>query len=117
MNHPYAPPTVPASARPATIMWFRLYAAVMALANAAGAVVLFTNLAHEAFSVFVAITCLALLAFHVLAVVMPLRPWAWTVGLVVIALGIPGITIVFALPLLIAWMKPTLKAAFGRPPF
>ena len=45
---------------------------------------------------------------------MPAEPWAWTLGLVVIALGMMGITILVCIPMLIAWQKPTVKAAFCR---
>ena len=60
---------------------------------------------------------LALLgAFYLFAALLPLRPWAWSVGLVAIAFGVPSVTIVVALPLLLAWTKPTTKAAYGRLP-
>ena len=47
---------------------------------------------------------------------LPLEPWAWTAAVVAIAIGLTSCTIVFALPLLVYWLKPDVKAAFRRPP-
>ena len=52
--------------------------------------------------------------FYVVATFMPRKPWAWTFGLIVIALGVPSLTIVICLPMFFAWMKPPVKAAFCR---
>lgn len=59
---------------------------------------------------------LVLAGFYTFAAVLPLKPWAWIVGLVAIAIGVTGCTVVFAIPLLVYWMKPVTRAAFGRPP-
>lgn len=52
--------------------------------------------------------------FYAIAAMIPRRPWRWTVGLVAICLGLTGCTAPFAIPLLIFWVKPETKAAFGR---
>jgi len=57
------------------------------------------------------VTCVA---FYGTATFMPFKPWAWTFGLLVIALGVPGLTVFVCLPLLLAWLKPEVKAAFCR---
>ena len=57
-----------------------------------------------------------LAVFYAATSLLPLRRWAWTVALVAIAIGIPSVTIVVALPLLRAWLGPVTRAAFGRPP-
>lgn len=57
-----------------------------------------------------------LAAFYLLAALVPLRPWGWTLALVAIAFAVPSVAIIAALPLLFMWTKPTTKAAFGRPP-
>ena len=46
---------------------------------------------------------------------LPRQPWAWTYGVVVIALGLPcAVSIGFSLPLLIYWLRPEARAYFGR---
>ena len=44
---------------------------------------------------------------------MPWKPWGWTWALVAIAFGVVASPL-FAVPLLVFWFKPTVKAAFGR---
>lgn len=66
--------------------------------------------------VIILVVSLLLAGLYTFAAIVPLRPWAWTVGIVAIAIGLTGCTIVFALPLLLYWIKPVTKAAFGRPP-
>jgi hypothetical protein len=61
----------------------------------------------------------AAIAFAVLyaaAALAPREPWAWTLGLVAIGVGMAGVGIVFAIPLLKAWLRPTTKAAYRRLP-
>ncbi|MDB5217122.1 MAG: hypothetical protein JWO86_5049, partial [Myxococcaceae bacterium] len=36
------------------------------------------------------------------------------VGLVAIALGLAGGSVIFAIPLLVHWLKPQVRAAFAR---
>jgi len=125
----YEPPEHVDDPRPGVIFWFRVYAAAMLL----GSLVLlglatFVGWAEtrpeiamargaqaaqtEAIVLF--LVSGAAVAFYGVATFMPFKPWAWTLGLVVIALGVPGLTIVVCLPLLFAWLKPNVKAAFCR---
>jgi hypothetical protein len=99
----YEAPATRGDARPSVIVWFRVYAVTMAVLWAAAA--------------WAATPALAILAvFYAGSSLLPLRRWAWTVALVAIAIGLPSITIVVALPLLRAWFAPVTRAAFGRPP-
>lgn len=55
------------------------------------------------------------LGFHAVALFLPRRPWAWIYGIVVIAIGMTSCCILpAAIPLLIAWLKPEMKARFNR---
>ena len=125
----YEPPASERDPSPRVIFWYRVYAAVMLLGS----------FAFLAFAGFVAwaqtrpemamqhgaaqaqtqamvlfLLAATTVAFYGTATFMPRKPWAWTFGLVVIALGVPSLTIVFCLPMFLAWMKPSVKAAFCR---
>jgi hypothetical protein len=56
-----------------------------------------------------------LAVFFAAAAAVPRAPWGWTVGLVAIALGVPTCAIVFAVPLVVKWQSPIVRAAFRRP--
>lgn len=103
MSSFYAPPSTRHDARPAAIAWFRLYALTTAVVWAAASYLATPYL-------------MPLAVFYAASALLPLRRWAWTVALVAIAIGIPSVTIVVALPLLRAWLAPVTRAAFGRPP-
>ena len=45
---------------------------------------------------------------------LPRKPWVWIYHLVLICIGLSGITFVASLPLLIFWLRPEAKAWFGR---
>jgi hypothetical protein len=92
---------------------FRAYAAIMFMLYAALAMAsAFYRGPHYA-----ALAAFALLAvLYAAALVAPRAPWAWTLGLFALAFGVPSLTIVFALPLLMAWLRPTTKAAYRIPP-
>ena len=48
------------------------------------------------------------------ALVLPRKPWAWIVHIVLICLGLTGCpTLFICIPLLIYWIKPETKAWFG----
>lgn len=52
---------------------------------------------------------------YVVALALPRKPWVWIYDLVLIALGLTScLTLPFALPLLLYWLKPGAKAWFGR---
>jgi hypothetical protein len=110
-DSPYAPPEDVRDARPGAIIWFRRYAAAMAVLVLA--MLVLEVAAGLASATLVVLTAPLVVLFGVAAFV-PYKPWGWTLGLVAIALGLAGITIVFALPLLLQWFKPTVKAAFAR---
>lgn len=99
----YDAPTTRSDARPAVIFWFRVHALTMALLYAAGAWLATPGIG-------------ALAVLYAASAFVPRKPWGWSVALVAIAFGVPSVTIVVALPLLVGWMKPTTKAAFGRMP-
>lgn len=66
---------------------------------------------HEAGVIF-AIACVGLPAF-LLGALLPPKPWAHTYGVVLLCISLPlCITIKFAIPLLIYWLKPNAKAYF-----
>ncbi|MDB4934518.1 MAG: hypothetical protein JWP87_1490 [Labilithrix sp.] len=114
---PYEPPAPYRDARPAVIVWFRLYAAVMALGSlslvAFAAWSALTGASAEATAVVGVVSC-GLAALYGVAAFVPFRPWGWTVGMVAIGVGLVGGGAIFAVPLLIFWVRPVVKAAFGR---
>jgi hypothetical protein len=52
--------------------------------------------------------------FHAVAAAVPYKPWGWPVGLIAICLGFSTCTAPVSLLLLVWWLKPETKAAFGR---
>ncbi|MBX3189723.1 MAG: hypothetical protein KF819_22045 [Labilithrix sp.] len=129
MNAPtlYEPPKTDHDPRPRAIFWYRVYAGFMAIFSMAslGLAIVMLQKAHDLLygagpaigplelAIMVAIAS-ALALFYVVATFVPFKPWGWTLALAAIALGAAGCTIFIALPLLLQWTKPTVKAAFGR---
>jgi hypothetical protein len=113
MTSPYEPPRA-RDARPLAIQAFRAYAALLFVMYVALAVVF--GFVSPSESLFVPAGCAALAVLYAAAFVAPIRPWAWTLALVAIGIGLTGFTIVFAIPLLVVWIRPTTKAAYGRLP-
>ena len=109
---PYAPPRSVRDARPAVIFWYRAYAGLMALVALAMLVLAVMSGGSTAVAVIVVAVLLAV--FFGLATFVPFKPWGWTIALVAIGLGLAGGSAVFALPLLVFWFKPEVKAAFAR---
>lgn len=110
---------------PPVVRWYRLYAAATALLFMAVAAVFPTLLAidpsasqrhdGDALAAWLLGVMGALGAiFYGVAAAAPVKPWGWTLGLVAICLGLTGCTAVLAVPLLVFWMKPEVKSAFGR---
>ena len=123
---PYAPPATAPRSRPSVVAWFRAYAASMSvlylIITGAAVLTLFSidegltdRSGHTTAAILLVVSAL-LASLYAGAAALPLKPWAWTAGIVAIAIGLTGCTIVFALPLLVYWLKPQVKAAFGRPP-
>ncbi|MBX3221201.1 MAG: hypothetical protein KF795_11830 [Labilithrix sp.] len=119
----YEPPSGVERGRPAVITWFRVYAATTVLLYV-GMLVAWLAVAANGPAMGGAELALVLLIFGVVvllfgglfavAAMVPYKPWGWTVGLVAICLGLTSCMAVAAIPLLIYWMKPETKAAFGR---
>jgi hypothetical protein len=122
--NPYAAPSPDSygrDARPRVILWFRVYAAVMMLASLAmlglalmGYEATRPEVAIEAnaagaplVAVVLVLLSVALVALYGVATFVPLKPWGWTVGLA-------GGSVIFAVPLLVHWLRPQVKAAFAR---
>ncbi|AKV03546.1 hypothetical protein AKJ09_10209 [Labilithrix luteola] len=93
-------------------MWFRLYAATMALAF--GAVVVAGFLVHPAGGVPPTLVATPFVVLFGVATFVPMKPWAWTLGFIAIACGLPSCTCLAAFPLLLRWNRPEVKAAFAR---
>lgn len=56
------------------------------------------------------------LAVFAAAPFLPKKPWNWIVGMVLICLGLTSCCFMpISIPLLIQWLKPEVKAFFGRP--
>jgi hypothetical protein len=105
--------------RPATILWFRVYAIASALAVTA---FLFVwqfltpaggrTTALEWLGVFA--LCSPFLLIYGIGAFVPYKPWGWTYALVLIGLGMLGCLAPFSVVLVILWTRPEVKAAFGR---
>lgn len=116
-----------APVRPAAWNWFALYCAAMALLYvlcAAGGVALLlvdpTTIGLEPVeakiqgTVFLAVGALLILPFAA-GPLLPRRPWVWIYGLVLICVGLTSCCCLPAsIPLLLAWLKPEIKAFYGR---
>jgi hypothetical protein len=124
---PYEPPRSQAG-RPAVITWFRIYSATtvlfylsffaiwqfMAPSGKAGGRHGHMEPTQLGFLVGIGLFVLLFGGLFAVGALVPYKPWGWVVGLVAICLGLSGCLAPFAIPLLIFWMKPETKAAFGR---
>ena len=115
--------------RPAVITWYRVYAVTM-LVLYGGFLVLWLLMTpggpaaaqdgpHAAPATLISLVVVGLVAlaiggFYAIAAMVPYKPWGWTVGLIAICLGLSSCMVLAAVPLLVFWMKPETKAAFGR---
>lgn len=55
---------------------------------------------------------------HIAALRTPIRPWAWSIFLVILVIGMTTLVLwPFALPLAWYWLKPETQQFFGRTPF
>ena len=64
--------------------------------------------------IFMLALVIVLVLIFATAMLLPRVRWAWTYSLVLICLGMGGITLVAAVPLLIFWIRPETQAWFGR---
>jgi hypothetical protein len=128
----YGAPTLPRGAVPSAWTWFRVYVGVMAFIYLAfaglglGLLAFGSSIAQAsrdpsaAFVMPLMGTLYAVLGFVFLGVfayglMMPRKPWTWIYGLVLICFGLTSpCTMPAAIPLLIFWIKPEMKAFFGR---
>ncbi len=103
---------------PRAVALFRLYAGALAAAYLAAAVLLVvlavSRAAHGSSATPLVLPLAFLSALHVAAVFAPRAPWGWTLGTVVLVLGTTSCFVPIALPLLVAWQKPLVKAAYRR---
>lgn len=113
---PYAAPEGPADARPRVIGWYRAYAASTAALLVAFAVVDLVSFPRTEATAAIggAVMLVTLATAFAVGARVPYKPWGWSLGLALLALGVVSVLVVVALPLLVAWLKPTTKAAFGR---
>ena len=121
----YAPPKR-AGGRPVVILWLRIYA-VMTLVVYGSLLALWmrltqlhamhdwgAELAGSATLWCVGISALLVGGVFAVTAMVPYKPWGWTVALIAICLGLFGFMALAAIPLLVFWLKPETKAAFGR---
>jgi hypothetical protein len=122
----YQPP-VNVAASDGAYRWFKVYVAVMAavylLAMLGGAFFFVVDLGgtpeevteQRLMGAIYAAFGLGLLVLYGIGLFMPKRPWAWIYGIVLIAIGMTSCcTLPATIPLLIFWLKPEMKARFGR---
>jgi hypothetical protein len=82
------------AAPPKVVFWFRVYTGGMAALY---------------------VCCMLAAIVFALPFVLPRRPWVWVYDMVVICIGLTSCCIMpAALPLLIYWIKPEVKAWFQQ---
>lgn len=119
--------TLATSERPKVILWFKVYAAVLAviyLGLAAASLIFFLGDPAElgtsregalVIGVLFLLMGLVLFGVFLLPLIVAPMPWLWTYDLVLICIGMTSACFIPAcVPLLIFWMKPETKAHFGR---
>lgn len=112
---------------PGAVTWFRVYAVLFTLMYLGVVVlgVLFVILgeaylempSQEALLVggIMAVMSVPFALAYIASFFLPRKPWVWVYDLVLIAVGLTScLTMPFAIPLLIYWLKADVKAWFGR---
>jgi hypothetical protein len=127
--NPYTPPLEGARrrkrARPGVVLWARIYVFALALLWCLGLYFGWTSAdrtgPHPApdgglHAVVVGVLfaiALGIAVPAILAALGPRRPWVWVLNLILIALGcLHCLSLPFAVPLLIYWLKPETKRWF-----
>lgn len=114
----YASPAAE-DATPRVLFFFKLYASVLAVVYASATVLVplvFLRTAGHVppMQVVVSVLFAGVAAVHVVAARAPREPWAWSLAAVLLVMGVLSCYLPFALPLLIAWNKPLVRAAHRR---
>lgn len=124
--YPYAP-SQPAG-MPPVWRWYIVYVVAMALMYLAvtvlGVVLMVVDLPTRSDDLplafqggLMAVIGLPFFLLYAAAPFVPRRPWAWVFHLVLICIGLTSACCALAsIPLLIFWLKPEMKLAFGRSP-
>ena len=117
----YEPPKHFGDARPVVLIWYRAYCGLMALGYVLSLGLVVYSLGFSDGLVLengvLLFLSTSLTAFYIFAALVPLKPWGWSVAFGAIVLGFVSFCFMpMALPILLKWLKPTTKAAFGRPP-
>lgn len=129
MTNPYEvgyPISVPA-AEPKVILWFHVYAGLMAAMYFFLSVVVMGLLFFVGeelgdggeydfvFFLGLVVFCFFLCFVFLLPVLVPRRPWVWVYSLILICIGLTSIcTLPATIPLLIFWLKPEVKQAYAK---
>ena len=115
MNHGAYDPPGRQHGRPAVILWFRTYAAVLALLSGAfGGVPVVEHLLRGDEPPLPLFVIVAYALVHAVGVAIPHKPWGWTYGMALIGLGFFSCMLPAAVGLFLYWKEPTTKAAFQR---
>lgn len=107
--------------------WYRIYLGVLAVLYLAVTVlgVVLALLKPETadhdretlfmVSILYAVIGAVLFMISLIALSLPVKPYNWLIGLVMIVLGMTScLFLPFLIPLFVYWMKPETKAFFGR---
>lgn len=105
--------------RPAVVIWFKIYCALLALIYAGSALACLTLAFYGTeglvIGVLLAGLCIVLAVISALPILLPARPWTWVYGVVLIAMGMTSACLLPAcIPLLIVWIRPEVKRYFGK---
>jgi MFS family permease len=106
-------------ARPAVVIWFKVYCGVLALIYGGTALAMLSLALFGdgglVIGLFLAALCVGFGLISALPILLPARPWVWVYGLVLIGLGMTsGCLLPACIPLLIFWIRPEVKRHFGR---
>lgn len=113
-------------ATPSAFKWFTAYSIVMALGYLSLVVIGFVYIFVEpeqdmsaaeqrVMGIVFIVMGLAFCAPYAIAPFLPQKSWVWVYDLVLICIGLGSLCCLpICIPLLISWMKPEMKAYYGR---